>query len=131
MTQVADILRDALGHLRVIDADSAIDAIAARDGIRALNMMVRRWEANGLAMGWMDVSSPEDVLPLPAEAEEAAGYNLAVRLASLYGADITPDIAVLARDGLAELRRDIKVASPLSPDAGQCGGYNIRTDGYC
>lgn len=131
MTQAIDILRDALGHLRVQDADAPVQEVDARDGLRALNMMVRRWEANGLALGWSDVAAPEDVLPLPAEAEEAVGYNLALRLASRYGVDVSPDIAVLARDGLSALRRDRMVAAPLSPDAGECGGYNIRTDGYC
>jgi hypothetical protein len=131
MTQAIDILRDALGHLRVQDADAPVQEVDARDGLRALNMMVRRWEANGLALGWSDVAAPEDALPLPAEAEEAVGYNLALRLASRYGVDVSPDIAVLARDGLSALRRDRMVAAPLSPDAGEYGGYNIRTDGYC
>jgi hypothetical protein len=131
MTQAIDILRDALGYLRVQDADAPVQEVDARDGLRALNMMVRRWEANGLALGWSDVAAPEDALPLPAEAEEAVGYNLAVRLASRYGVDVSPDIAVMARDGLSALRRDRMVAAPLSPDAGECGGYNIRTDGYC
>lgn len=130
MTQAIDILRDALGYLRVQDASAPVEDTDARDGLRALNMMLRRWEANGLTLGWSDISAPEDVLPLPAEAEEAVGYNLAVRLASRYGVDLTPDIAAMARDGLAALRRDVKVASPLSPDMGGRGCYNIRTDGY-
>lgn len=130
MTQVADILRDALGHLKVQDANSAIKAIDARDGIRALNLMLRRWEANGLALGWTDVSNPDDVLPLPAEAEEAVGYNLALRLRARYGTSLDPDVIEFAREGLSALRRDRMVEMPLSPDR-SCGhGYDIRTDGY-
>jgi hypothetical protein len=33
--------------------------------IRALNLMMRRWEASGLALGWTDVASVTDDLPAP------------------------------------------------------------------
>ncbi len=107
MTKVADILRDALGHLREIDANEAVEAEDARDGIRALNLMMRRWEANGLALGWTDVASVTDTLPVPPEAEEAIGYNLALRLRARYGGTLDQDVVQLANDGLAMLRTDV------------------------
>ena len=131
MTQAIDILRDALGYLRVQDADAPVEETAARDGLRQLNMMLRRWEANGLALGWSDVADAEDVITIPAEAEQAVGYNLALRLGPRYGVDPSEDVIGLAQMGLAELRRDRMVSAPLSPDAGCLTGYNIRTDGYC
>lgn len=131
MAQVQDIVRDALGHLRVIDANAPVKPIDMRDAIRALNLMVRRWEADGLALGWSDVSEPTDVLPLPPEAEEAVGYNLALRLRARYGVQIDPDIVALASAGLSALQRDRIVEMPLVLDRAfaPCG-YNIRTDGY-
>ena len=111
MTQVATIVRDALSHLRVIDraaALTAIDAVAMQDGIHALNLMMRRWEADGVALGWTDVSDPTETLPLPAEAEEAVGYNLAVRLRARFGVSISPDVVQLATDGLARLVADVQ-----------------------
>jgi hypothetical protein len=103
MTQVVDILRDALGHLKVQDANSAVKPIDARDGIRALNLMMREWEVDGPNLGWSDVSDPTDTLPVPPEAEAAIGYNLAVRLRPKYGVAIEADIIALARDCLATL----------------------------
>lgn len=131
MAQVQDIVRDALGHLRVIDANAPVKPIDMRDAIRALNLMVRRWEADGLALGWSDVSEPTDVLPLPPETEEAVGYNLALRLRARYGVQIDPDIVALASAGLSALQRDRIVEMPLVLDRAfaPCG-YNIRTDGY-
>lgn len=131
MAQVQDIVRDALGHLRVIDANAPVKPIDMRDAIRALNLMVRRWEADGLALGWSDVSDPTDALPLPPEAEEAVGYNLALRLRARYGVQIDPDIVALASAGLSALQRDRIVEMPLVLDRAfaPCG-YNIRTDGY-
>ena len=130
MTQVNDIVRDALGHLRVLDANAPVKPVDMRDAIRALNLMVRRWEANGLALGWSDVSEPTDTLPLPPEAEEAVGYNLAVRLRARYGVQIDPDVVALAGAGLSALQRDRIVEMPLVLDrAFSPCGYNVRTDG--
>lgn len=113
MALVADILRDALRHLRVADASQALQADDARDAMRALNMMVRRWEADGLSLGWQDVSNPDDVLPAPAEAEEALGYNLALRLRASYGVTLDPDVIELARQGLAALSADVAATEYL------------------
>lgn len=131
MAQVQDIVRDALGHLRVIDANAPVKPIDMRDAIRALNLMVRRWEADGLALGWSDVSEPTDVLPLPPEAEEAVGYNLALRLRARYGVQIDPDIVALADAGLSALQRDRIVEMPLVLDP-LCAPrrYNTYTDSY-
>lgn len=110
MSKVADILRDALGHLRVLDANEAVEAEDAAEGIRALNLMMRRWEANGIALGWADVSSPDDTLPVPAEAEEAIGYNLALRLRARYGAQIDEDLIAAASAGKSALMADVAMA---------------------
>lgn len=129
MTEVATIVRDALVILGVRDAQQPIPAIDMEDGIRVLNMMVRRFEANGMTLGWTDVVSPSDELPLPAEAEEAIAYNLAVRLRARYQCAPDPDVFEFARQGLSALRRDVKVAAPLEWDAtGRY--YDILTDSY-
>lgn len=133
MTQVQEIVRDALGHLGVLDANGAVKAIDMRDAIRALNMMVRRWEANGLALGWSDVSDPTDTLPVPPEAEQALGFNLAVRLRPRYRVPLEADVIGMAAAGLSELRRDRIVEMPLALDscAIPCGTYNTITDEHC
>lgn len=131
MAQVRDIVRDALGHLRVIDANAPVKPIDMRDAIRALNLMVRRWEADGLALGWSDVAEPTDALPLPPEAEEAVGYNLALRLRVRYGVQIDPDLVALADAGLLALQRDRIVEMPLVLDPVFRGRrYNTYTDSY-
>ena len=107
MAQVESIIRDALGHLGVIDADAAVTEIDMRDAIRALNLMARAWEANGLTMGWSDVAAGTDTLPAPPEAEEALGYNLAVRLRARYRVVLEGDVIALARDGLATLSAQV------------------------
>lgn len=131
MTQVASLVRDALGHLGVLDANGAVAAIDMRDSIRALNLLMRRFEADGLPMGWSDVEEGADTLPLPAEAEEAVGYHLAIRLAPRYRVALTPEIFAMALLGMTSLQRDVYNASPiqLAKDTPCSGGrWNIYTD---
>ena len=132
MARVADIVSRALRILRVVDAHSAPSAQEMTDGIVALNGMMRRWEANGLALGWSDVEGPDDQVPAPDEAHEAIVYNLALKMRPEYGAALEPDVVQHAADGHAALRRDVLTASPLqvTPRSPREGRYNIYTDSW-
>lgn len=118
MTSVASIVRDALRHLGVVDATEAPESYQSEDAIRALNLMMRRWEASGIAVGWVDVASPGGTLPAPAEAEEAIGFNLALKLAPGYGVAPRQDVIDYARSGKSALMADIasRDAARLSYD---------------
>lgn len=106
MTQVREIVRDALGHLRVLDAAGNVSAIDMRDALRALNLLGRRWAANGLLETWTDATEPTDTLTAPATAEEPLGFNLALRMRPRYGTALDEDIMALANAGIMSLWRD-------------------------
>lgn len=107
MTQVAVIARDALQLLGVVDANEAPEAEDAATAVRALNLMMRAWEVDGMSMGWQDVADVTEELPAPPEAEEAITYNLALRLRPKYGVTLEPDVIQQANDGLATLSAQI------------------------
>lgn len=132
MTTAATIVKRALRLLRVVDATEAPEAEDFETGRDALNGMLTRWEANGLAMGWQNVTNPTDELPIPPEAEQAVAFNLALVLRAEYGVSLDADVVQFATDGLAELQRDMLVANPLvlRPRLPRCGRYNIYTGGY-
>ena len=113
----------------MVDAGEPLDANDSATAIAALNAMMRRWEANGIALGWSDVTLPADNLPAPPEADEAITYNLAVRLRPEYRVSIEPDVIQMATDGLALLRRDIRIHSPIDWERGG-NYYDIRSDSY-
>ena len=123
------LITRSLRLLRVIDRAEAPEAEDAQAALMALNAMMRRWEANGIALGWNALSDVQEDLPIPPEAEEAIAYNLAVVLRPEYGATLDPDVIGLASGSLSALRRDVKVANPLQIDRGG-GGYNIVADDY-
>lgn len=129
MALVSDIVGRALRLLRVINPTQPVkptDFTTARD---ALNAMLTRWEASGVALGWSNVTAPDDVMPTPAEAEEAIVYNLALRLRPEYSATLEPDVVAMAREGWATLVRDQQIATPL--ERANCGwGYDTYTDSY-
>lgn len=122
-----DVVRDALKHLKVLAASETPAAADMADGLRALNLMVRAWEADGIALGWTDVTSPAAALPQP-EYEEALGYLLAVRLRAKYGVQLDPDVIGMASAGLATISAGnaVNQYARLSYDLPGCG---YRGDG--
>ena len=123
MSKVVEIVRDALGHLRVVDGNSATDPIDLRDGIRSLNLMMRAWEAENLPVGWYDVSDGDEDMPTELAFDEAIGANLALKLRARYGATLDADVVQMATDGKALVSAMIassefnRIAYPDLPDS--------------
>jgi len=115
MTTAANMVKRSLRLIQVINTVQPIKAEDAQTGIKVMNAMLTRWEANGLSLGWTNVDNPSDVLPLPPEAEEAVAYNLAVRLAPEYGVEVSLVVGRGSVEFLADLRRAQAVATPIQP----------------
>lgn len=70
-------------------------------------------------------------ISLPAEYMAALYYNLALRVAPMYGADIRPDVNLLAADALETVRgANAQVPTLAMPDGVMSGwsNYNIFND---
>lgn len=135
MTQVAQIVQDALLELRVIGSNEAPDDDDARDCVRSLNTMMREWEVDGVSLGWTDVADVTDTLPVPPEAEGALTYNLAVRMAAQFGKELRPDTLQKADAGKTRLMNQIALnesAQVSYPDLpiGNRQPYGTWRDGY-
>lgn len=115
MTTVAKLVARSLRLIQVIDAVQPVKPQDMASAIDALNAMVRRWEADGLALGWSPVASPSDDVPIPDEAEEAVAYNLAIRLAPEFGVEPSLVVGGSALTFLSDLWRDQVVATPIRP----------------
>lgn len=78
------------------------------------------------------VSALTTVLVLPPGYEEALRYNLAVRLAPVFGRTIDPTVAALAIESKAQIKRKNIVADPMRCDPaviGEAGAFNIFSGG--
>jgi hypothetical protein len=112
---VGKIVSRALRLIGVLDPNEPLEAEDAETGIEALNAMVRRWEANGQALGWSDVSNPSEEMPSPPELDECIAFNLAVTVAPEYDASVSPMVAMRAAESMNDLRRDREVEMPIEP----------------
>ncbi len=127
--QALSLISRSLRLLRVIDAEEAPEAKEAQDALDALNSMLCRWEADNISLGWSEISSVNDQLPLPPEAIQPVVFNLCMEIADEYGVIPSVRMERKADEGLSKLRRDVKVSNPIVHD--DCGwGYDIRSDSY-
>ena len=115
MTTTATLVARSLRLIQVIDAVQPVKPQDMSTAIQALNALMARWEANGLAMGWQPVDSPSDELPLPVEAERTVAYCLGAEMAPEFGVQVMEAVARGATDGYAKLLRDQMVATPIQP----------------
>ena len=115
MTTVAEFIKDTLGCLGVVDPKQPVKDADMQTGIRFLNRLGTRIEANLISLGWSPVSNPSDTLPLPVEAELGVMYVLALTLAPQYGVTPLPTVAAGAQGFMADISRDQAVATPIIP----------------
>ncbi|HEY9250586.1 MAG TPA: packaged DNA stabilization gp4 family protein [Rariglobus sp.] len=135
MSKVGEVVKDALLLLRVVDADEAPEARDSEDAIRTLNLMMTSLEAEGVSVGWTNVSNPDDDMPSPPENEQGITYLLATRLRPKYGVTIDPDVLQGAAEGLAAIRAQVasadfsRVSYPDLP-AGQGQPWGAWYEGF-
>ncbi len=95
MATARDFVTRALRLLRVIGAGDAPTADEATDALATFNEMLAAWQIDGLDLGLPVLALGDEVL-VPAPYEMALRYNLAVKLASEFGAGLTPEIVGVA-----------------------------------
>lgn len=116
MATVGAIIARSLRLIGCLDPDEPLEASDAQTGIEAMNAMVRRWEANGQALGWSDVANPSETMPSAAEYDACIAFNLAIEISPEYpGAIPSAVVAGRAIELLDILRRDVEVATPIEP----------------
>jgi len=113
--KVQNLVARALRLIQVIDPIQSVKDADMETAIDALNGMMARIEADGTALGWSPVASPSDDLPLPDEAMQAIAANLAIVLSPEYGVTPLPTVQAMALKGMADLLRDVAVATPIQP----------------
>ena len=113
MSTVYQTVVSALRKIAILDPTETPAAQQMDDAIGQLNRMCTRWEADGIAIGWVNVVNPSDTLPCPFENEDAVIYNLATHLASDYGVVPPPDVVAYAVGAMDALGRDRATEMPL------------------
>jgi len=110
-----DLVKRSLRLIQVINPTQSVSDADMQTGIEVLNGLVRRLEADGISLGWQDVTLPDDTLPLPDEALTPVAFLLAIELTPEYGVEPMAVVAGKAADALNTLLRDQMVATPIMP----------------
>jgi len=128
MATVAKVVGRALRLIQVIDARQPVKASDMETAIEAMNAMIRRWEADGISLGWTPNDNPSDEVVVPDEAVQAVAANLAVVLAPEYGVAVSAVVAQMASAGMNDLMRDQAVATPIRPILSVPESSNYRSN---
>lgn len=105
-TLVSDILQELL----INSAEQSIPAVDFQTGVRYLNRYMAEQDADGVKLGYTEVTNPSDAITVPSGAINGIIYNVALHLATTYDVVVTPELAVKARTGLNIM---IKLGSPI------------------
>lgn len=123
--QLIDLAFEELG---IASYEFDVQAEEYQSALRRLDAMMGSWNASGIRVGYPIPSEPQNSTldqntNLPDSANEAVFLNLAVRLAPLYGKNISPDTRSLARSSLDTLRsrvtKALKMQFPNTLPTGQ------------
>ena len=126
--KAGDIIKDALTEITVLGAEAPVEPTDAQGAIRYLNRMMAALDARGIDLGYTEVNSLGDTITVPAGANEAMVYLLALRLFNQYsedGAAVPVILAQNARDGLKTLAQiAVNIGATEYPDTLPIGSGN-------
>jgi hypothetical protein len=109
------LIGDALRELNVISEIETPSAEQGSHALRKLNQMMAEWEEAGVRLEYFAQTVMGDDCPIPAYAEGGVTAQLATRLASTYGAEVSIALANSATTGYATiLRTAMNAALPVS-----------------
>jgi len=75
-----DIIKDALGEITVLGAEAPVESVDAQAGIRYLNRMMASFDADGIALGFTEVTGLASIVTVPAGAIAGVVSQLGVML---------------------------------------------------
>lgn len=114
METANDIITDALQELIVQAAEQPVQAVDFQTGRRYLNRMMAGLDADGIALGYTVVTSPDDLVTVPDGAIQGIVFNLAILLATTYGVPVGQLLAIKADGGLKTMRNIAVTIQPTS-----------------
>jgi hypothetical protein len=135
-----DLISASLRLIGAIAPGESPEASEASDALGTVNRMLDSWANEPLMLYWEDdvqvttlgSLTLNGTVSLPAGYEDAIIYNAAIRLAPEYGRSVTQEVALIANDSKAAIKRTnyrpnyLEIETPASFG----GVYNITTGEY-
>lgn len=96
---VATLITDSLLDIVVHGADATLDPSETAAAIRYMNRYMTKLAAGGVDLGYTIVKAVGDPITIPDGALDGLRAALAIRLAPMFGAVVTPELYDARRDG--------------------------------
>ena len=107
MAETAEsVIKDALTEIVVLGAEAPLEPADAQVAIRYLNRMMAAFDADGVDLGFTEVTTLASPITVALGAVEGIVFNLAARLWTQYadGQPTPGELLLKARDGLESMR---------------------------
>jgi len=99
-----DVIKVALQRILVQASEADLESDEYADALTALNVMMGAWKAQGIDLGYTDVSTTADTVTVPPGAIRAIIANLALEVAPDYAGKVQPSLTQQALEGLKAAR---------------------------
>lgn len=103
MTTAAQLVKAIAQEVMVQASEAPIEADESNDIIFAMNNFMFALDARGVSLGYTAVSDLGDTITVPAGAMEGIVANVALKVASQFGAPIPPSLPQRAQEGMNTL----------------------------
>lgn len=138
MATVAQVAKASLQRILVQESEADLEPDEYQDFIFALNNWMMALDAEGVNLGYTEVSDLGDEVTVPPGALRGIIANLAIEVSPDYGGQITPALANAAAEGLKAMRklgqriRPTAYPSTLPRGSGNEGGgrWNVGNHFY-
>lgn len=114
MTTATQVIHDAFQEILVQADEQEYQPAEYQAGLRALNDMLQEWDVSGLSLGFTLITNITQAVTVPASLIGAVKTNLAMRLAPQFDSDITPGLALSAKNGMRAVRIYAVSTNPTS-----------------
>jgi len=117
METAQSVIDDTLQEILVGASEQAIQSVDFASAMRYMNRMMATFDAEGIALGYTQVTKASDAITIPLGAIEGLIFNLALRLTTSYDIPVAGTLAINAREGKEAMR---KLAVFIQPTAYPC-----------
>jgi len=114
METAGSIVKDALGEITVLGAEAPLEAVDGQLAVRYLNRMMAAFDADGISLGYTEVSQLDDAITVAAGAIAGMISQLGVMLWDHFsdGQPVPPTLLARAISGKNTMRKIAIVIIP-------------------
>lgn len=125
MATVAQVAKAALQKILVQASEAALEPAEYQDFIFTMNNFMFDLDANGISLGYTEVTNLADNVTVPVGALQGVIYNTAVLCAPEYDGEVTPMLFRIAEESLKTMRKlGQRIPTSSYPDTLSIGSGN-------